>query len=875
MKRIKYGLLILIFAPLLLLAKEEVVMNKNGVLIDRTTNKELALFGVNYCLPSACDYRAAGYIATDRKNMIDQDMAHLKRMGFDAIRLSFWGDWENSDINGNLINNDHLDLLEYLIHVASGHGFRMLFSPIITYNANWPDKTNIKDMPGFSAHNEKAQLILDRQLIDAQCNYMTQILTHKNRYTEKAIKDEELIFAIEIINEPTQHVDKLKETTQYINTMYTAIRNTGCKKVVCYNLSQDFSIAPAIINSKVEGATYAWYPTALNNGYSLPGNLLPYVANYHQIASVDVGKRFKLVYEFDVPDATGSYLYPAMVREYRKGGIQFAAMFAYDMLSTARYNLGWQSHNFNMVYTPRKAVSAMIAARAMKELPRGADYGKFPASNNFGPFMLDDKNDLSCYFTDKYLYHSNSIDTGLKISLATLEHIAGVGTSPVVATNSQGIYFLDRIREGVWRLEVYPDAIEVTDPYLMPNKNKVAHELIARAVDFVLQLPGLTHKVIATNLINNKVSEGQSGKITLTPGVYVLSATPVSSIDPLPEKVNGIGLRVMALPEIHTTPGCFLHQPETEFSTKDALTINCSWIHSDPAKEVSIFLKVNGSYYRKFPMKATKTAYTYQFELTPLQLKELLSDKQYSATSTAALVEYIIVVDTGETQRMYPSGKPGTPWDWDFNAKELSYRTKIVEPKGKLTILDIEQDKEMLRKTRIFKSAVYEQRFLLNPESNKLVYQVLCNDLSPKPEYKYPTDISISHFIQSKIKSRIGSGFKPQFIELTVRDITASTPSLIVGFNQQDAACWGVEVPLTTEWQTIRIPVSGLSPMPMAMLPQDWPGINPYYYPTVQQGASPDWISIEHLFIAMRSSLYHRSPTSPKGFEIENVNLIF
>src|SRR5438046_7558288 len=71
--------------------------------------------------------------------MIDEDMAQFARMGWDGLRLTFWGDWEASDSAGNLIANDHLDLLDYLIARARERGIYMLFSPIQLYGANWPD----------------------------------------------------------------------------------------------------------------------------------------------------------------------------------------------------------------------------------------------------------------------------------------------------------------------------------------------------------------------------------------------------------------------------------------------------------------------------------------------------------------------------------------------------------------------------------------------------------------------------------------------------------------------------------------------------------------------------------------------------------------
>src|SRR5688500_14332224 len=96
-------------------ATRAVYLDSAGVIRWQDDRQEVALFGANYTLPSASDYRAAGYLTTDRKRLIDQDMAHWARMGWDGLRLSFWGDWENSDRAGNLIENDHLDLQDYLI----------------------------------------------------------------------------------------------------------------------------------------------------------------------------------------------------------------------------------------------------------------------------------------------------------------------------------------------------------------------------------------------------------------------------------------------------------------------------------------------------------------------------------------------------------------------------------------------------------------------------------------------------------------------------------------------------------------------------------------------------------------------------------------
>jgi hypothetical protein len=96
-------------------ASRAVLLDRQGVIRWADTRAEVALFGANYVLPSASDYRAAGYLHADRKRMIEEDMAHFARLGWDGLRLTFWGDWEASDSAGNLVANDHLDLLDWLI----------------------------------------------------------------------------------------------------------------------------------------------------------------------------------------------------------------------------------------------------------------------------------------------------------------------------------------------------------------------------------------------------------------------------------------------------------------------------------------------------------------------------------------------------------------------------------------------------------------------------------------------------------------------------------------------------------------------------------------------------------------------------------------
>ncbi|RQP18269.1 MAG: hypothetical protein EAS52_06020, partial [Parapedobacter sp.] len=87
-----------------------IYVDDQGVMRWSDTRQEAAFYGVNYCLPFAHGYRAIDYLGKDHKQAIDRDVYHFTRLGFNAYRIHVW-DVEITDSVGNLLENEHLDLL--------------------------------------------------------------------------------------------------------------------------------------------------------------------------------------------------------------------------------------------------------------------------------------------------------------------------------------------------------------------------------------------------------------------------------------------------------------------------------------------------------------------------------------------------------------------------------------------------------------------------------------------------------------------------------------------------------------------------------------------------------------------------------------------
>lgn len=96
-------------------------------------------FGVNYTLPFAHAYRAIGYLELDRKAAIDKDVYHISRLGLNAYRIHLW-DVELTDGQGNLLENEHLDLMDYLIAKLKERNIHIVITAQTNFGNGYPER---------------------------------------------------------------------------------------------------------------------------------------------------------------------------------------------------------------------------------------------------------------------------------------------------------------------------------------------------------------------------------------------------------------------------------------------------------------------------------------------------------------------------------------------------------------------------------------------------------------------------------------------------------------------------------------------------------------------------------------------------------------
>ena len=842
-------------------ATRSVYLDNQGVVRWRDDKSEVSLFGANYVVTTASDYRAAGYVHADRKRMIDDDMAQFARLGWDGLRLTFWGDWEASDSAGNLLANDHLDLLDYLIARARERGIYMLFSPIQLYGANWPDALNDTTDPGFGRKFGKAKMGTDSAAIAAQVNYLRQILNHVNPYTHVALKDEPAILFIELVNEPWHHPEDLPGSIRYIDALTDAVRSTGCTKLVFHNVSQDFRIGEAIRRSRAQGVTFAWYPTGLNSGHELVGNYLRGVDGFPDMLRPEIARLPRIVYEFDSPDLRTGYMYPAMARTFRAVGAQFAAMFAYDMLATASRNLGWQTHYLNLVYTPRKAASAIIAAEAMRRLPRLRSYGAYPQNTTFGDFHVSaDSNLGELVARDAFMYAGSTSST--PPDPAALRRIVGYGSSPVVSYGGEGIYFFDKVRAGVWRLEVYPDAVPVRDPFEPPSPDKVVTRAISRAWPMTVSLPDLgpTFVVQPVTAGNAAPARAAAGQFSVTPGVYVLGAAGAVDPSTLPKSVGALGFAEYHAPPTDSLPPAVESLVRPDYVAGHDAELRARVVDGAQPDSVKVFIRpATGGFYRGFAMHAARG---YEYEgLVP------------AAALAAGPYAFAITLFRGDSALTFPGGQRRKPTDWDFSSA-TSWTLHVVDAGTPLRLFDPGTDAARLAFTRI------------GDAGRRGLFRVAWSGVTGQPVFHLelpvtasgwsPPDYTASLVIADRIAARGETIGGARELRVRLRGL-GPRQTLHLTLMEDDGTSWTAALTVDSTWSEQSVPVSAFTIGRGVLLPEGFPGEWNYWVgPAAGRGGATDRPRLDHverLQLSLQPEPGVKTTPGGYGVEVESILL--
>lgn len=671
---------------------------EKGRMVRADNGKEVAYFGTNYTLPFAHAYRATADAQVDRKTIIDNDVEHFARLGLNGFRLHLW-EAELTDSIGNLIENEHLDLLDYLIAALQKKNIDIILTAQTNFGNGYPEK-NI-DTGSFTYKFDKCQIHENPDGQAAQENYLKSFLSHKNLYTGKTYAQDERVIGIEINNEPC-HSGTKEEVTAYINRMVRAMKDVGFDRIILYNVSHNPDVTDAYYNAEIQATTYQWYPDGLVAGHIRKGNFLPVVENYDipwkdSIPAFD--KMAKIIYEFDPGDVLYTHLYPAIANTFRNEGFQWATQFAYDPTPLAPFNTEYQTHYVNLLYTPAKALSLAVASQVMQSSQKETTQS----------LSIDYNDDISVWnHPDLYIHTRTTSIT--PVQPEKLKKIMATGTSPLVEYNGTGAYFIDKIdteNNEVWLLEVLPDAVILSDPFEKTSLSKEIARLYPTAGNgsMTLSLPGLSpsffYKRIddSTNccfsITSDNYNQACNKVMNITPGRYLLSNSPLKSetIKKIAADSNPI------LPEylhakIHIDSErdhkVFVEHTSPLYAEKSTpIKLTARFYGATPADSLYIypshisFWNDNNPLIRMTPVKDNRGNETSIFEaIIPAEMLEGDSFS-YNIVSFSEHGDESIATT-------FPANKAGTPLDWDYLNPEY-YTISLAEKNDPIIILEPEK----------------------------------------------------------------------------------------------------------------------------------------------------------------------------------------
>jgi hypothetical protein len=845
-----------------------VALDRAGVLRWRDSGEEVGLYGANYCIMSGSDYRMSGLLAQDRKSMVDEDMGHFARMGWRALRLCSWGDWENSDAAGNLIVNEHVDLLDYLVAAARKRGIYILLTPIHTYDPAFADQvgkpsTNV----GFSKNFERSEMGTNPKSIAAQVNYIKQLLNHVNPYTGTALKDETAIPFVEMINEPVHHPEDLAGSVHYINALAGAVRDTGSKQITFFNVSQDFAIAPAIQQSNVDGVSFGWYPTSLVAGHALKGNFLQAVDGYPDMLRPELKGKPRIVYEFDQADLLSGYLYPAMARTFRSVGAQFATMFAYDMLRTAPYNLGWQTHYLNLVHTPRKAVSAVIAAEVMERLPRMQSYGRYPEDAHFGDFRVDYEADTSELNAADAFMNAGPTRSVARDS-KSLRRVVGAGSSGVVSYEGTGAYFLDKVQAGVWRLEVYPDEILVRDPFEQPRPDKIVSRLLYRAWPMTVHLTDLGERFYVAPIevpqsANAAPRRAENASFSVEPGVWLLTKRDRVDASALPTSINRVGFDEYHVNAPIAYPDFIQSLAPREFLAGAPVDIRVRVANTVLPDEVKLWVRSAGARTFWAPVTMSRAQGNDYHASLPSRLL------------SAGLYEFAVSSRTGDRISTFPGGLPQQPDQWPFQTDAL-WTFHVTTPDTTLRLLNPREDYSQLsfvRPGEQYRSGFFQ--IVPGETADESALYLPLPDLGKNTPDRYAAAL----YIGEVVAERGADAARADSLEVKLRSPGGNHKTLELTLIEKDGAAWSASVVAGNAWSTVRIPLSAFRISRSIHIPSPYPGLWNYWRASpAARGQGSDRVRVENLE-RLQLTVYPNSSERPAddaaGAAVESIRLHF
>lgn len=442
---------------------------------------------------------------------------------------------------------------------------------------------------GFTNFHSIDAMIWDQDAIDAQVRYMEGLFQHKNRYSGKPLCQYRNIVAVELCNEPIyprwdftfpeppdlvinqvnasfshgaerqKFIDLWKKfraktpadiddsrcfkefSAQVMDNYFTTLRkvvdrnfgrNILNTQFCSYNGVMPADLQEAFDRAKVDVASAPTYcPEGVFDAVNNDGlEFLPHVRHYFdRLDRFPAGKQPLVIYEFDAVGTTVGYPIAAIAAQYARHHIQIANHFTYTPYDVAAWNPGWLVHFMNIAHTPAKALGFAIGGEIFRRFGPGMKLEMLPGKWVGDNWEIEHKGDRVLLKTNDFFGYTVANDWELP-EMKTLRRVAGRFSSRFAESDGNGAYFLEKIGENQWKLDIFPEHKLLADPtrgrtyrymanrYVNCQKEPPVSQLRNQRINF--RLKALTLRSCTDG--EGKAVEVKENGVEIVPGSYIL-----------------------------------------------------------------------------------------------------------------------------------------------------------------------------------------------------------------------------------------------------------------------------------------------------------------------------------------------------------------
>jgi hypothetical protein len=443
-----------------------------------------------------------------------------------------------------------------------------------------------------------------------------------------------------------------------------------------------------------------------------------------------------------------------------------------------------------------------------------------------------------------------------------------MGSSGAVTYEGTGAYFLDRVRRGVWRLEVYPDEILVRDPFEQPRPDKIVSRLLYRQWPMTVRLPELGPDFHAVPVKVPQAAQpgalrAHNAMFTVEPGVWLLSKHEDVNRSLLPADINGVGFGEYHVNERMEYPDLIQSLAPREFQQGAPVDIRVRVASAVLPDQVRLWIRPAGV--RNFHDS---------LEMTRLQGNDYHAGPR-APVLAAGLYEFAVSSRTGNRKTTFPAGVAQEPDEWPFQTDTL-WTFRVVPPEAPLRLLNPKEDAarlSFLRPGEQYRTAFFQ--VIPGEASDESALYLTLPDLGKDSPERYAAAL----YIGDNIAARSAEAARVDSIVIKLRAIGGSRKTVDVTLIEKDGAAWSAPVIANNAWATVSIPPSAMQSSRSILIPSPYPGLWNYWRPApTNRGQDGDRLHVENaqrLQLTVYPSSGAHSADDGTGVAIESIRLHF